>query len=44
MDHIPMKRFGDAGELIGPILFLASQLSSYVTGVMLPVDGGYLIV
>lgn len=43
MDHIPMKRFGDAGELIGPVLFLASQLSSYVTGVMLPVDGGYLI-
>lgn len=44
MDHIPMKRFGDAGELIGPVLFLASQLSSYVTGVMLPVDGGYLTV
>jgi NAD(P)-dependent dehydrogenase (short-subunit alcohol dehydrogenase family) len=42
LEHIPMKRFGDAGELVGPVLFLASELSSYVTGVMLPVDGGYL--
>ena len=42
IDHIPLKRFGEADELIGPVLFLVSQLSSYVTGVMLPVDGGYL--
>lgn len=42
LDHIPMNRFGSATELVGPVVFLASQLSSYVTGVMLPVDGGYL--
>lgn len=40
-DHIPFRRFGEAEELVGPVLFLASGLSSYVTGVMLPVDGGF---
>ncbi len=40
-DHIPLRRFGDAEELVGPALFLASTQSSYVTGVMLPVDGGF---
>jgi NAD(P)-dependent dehydrogenase (short-subunit alcohol dehydrogenase family) len=44
LEHIPLKRFGEADELVGPVLFLASSLSSYVTGVMLPVDGGYLTV
>lgn len=42
--HTPMNRVGEAEELIGPVLFLASHLSSYVTGVILPVDGGYLAV
>lgn len=41
MDHIPMKRFGEADELVGPVLFLASRISSYMTGVMMPVDGGF---
>ena len=36
----PLKRMGQSEELIGPVLFLASSLSSYVTGVVLPVDGG----
>lgn len=40
--HTPMGRFGDPEELVGPVVFLASAMSSYVTGVMLPVDGGYL--
>ncbi|MFM7785173.1 MAG: SDR family NAD(P)-dependent oxidoreductase, partial [Gammaproteobacteria bacterium] len=38
----PMKRMGEPAELTGPVLFLVSQLSSYVTGVVLPVDGGLL--
>ena len=42
MAHTPMKRVGQPEELVGPILFLVSNLSSYVTGVLLPVDGGYL--
>jgi NAD(P)-dependent dehydrogenase (short-subunit alcohol dehydrogenase family) len=41
-EHIPMRRFGDTEELVGPLLFLVSPMSSYVTGVMLPVDGGFL--
>lgn len=40
--HTPLGRFGDPEELVGPVVFLASNMSSYVTGVMLPVDGGYL--
>ena len=42
MTHTPMGRVGEPDELVGPVLFLASRMSSYVTGVMLPVDGGYL--
>lgn len=41
---IPMERYGREGELDTATLFLASQDSSYVTGVMLPVDGGYTAV
>lgn len=40
--HTPMARVGEAEELVGPVLFLASDLSSYITGTVLPVDGGYL--
>ena len=42
MDRVPMRRGGEPGEIVGPALFLASSLASYVTGVVLPVDGGFL--
>ncbi len=38
---IPLERYGEEGELDTAALFLASKASSYVTGVNLPVDGGY---
>jgi NAD(P)-dependent dehydrogenase (short-subunit alcohol dehydrogenase family) len=40
--QIPLRRFGKTSELAGAILFLASEASSYVTGAVIPVDGGYL--
>ena len=40
-NHVPMKRYGKEGELDAAAVFLASEESRYVTGVILPVDGGY---
>jgi NAD(P)-dependent dehydrogenase (short-subunit alcohol dehydrogenase family) len=42
MVRVPSGRPGDARELVAAALFLASDASSYVTGVLLPVDGGLL--
>jgi NAD(P)-dependent dehydrogenase (short-subunit alcohol dehydrogenase family) len=39
----PMGRFGEADELIGAVLYLVSDASSFVTGVVLPIDGGFSI-
>jgi NAD(P)-dependent dehydrogenase (short-subunit alcohol dehydrogenase family) len=38
----PMNRFGELEEMIGAAIFLASEAASFVTGVILPVDGGVL--
>ncbi len=35
------KRWGTADDLVGPTLFLASEAAGFVTGTVLPVDGGY---
>lgn len=40
--HTPMGRFGDPEELVGAVIYLLSPAASYVTGVVLPVDGGFL--
>lgn len=39
--HTPMGRFGDAEELVGAALWLASDASRFVTGIIVPVDGGF---
>ncbi|MEU4542887.1 SDR family NAD(P)-dependent oxidoreductase [Nonomuraea dietziae] len=40
--RVPMRRAGDPAELVAAAIFLASDASSYITGVTLPVDGGLL--
>jgi gluconate 5-dehydrogenase len=40
MTKLPMKRIGQPGDLVGPIVFLAADASSMITGLVLPVDGG----
>jgi len=42
LNGIPLGRLGDPHEIVGPVLFLASQAASMVTGAILPVDGGNL--
>lgn len=39
--HVPMQRYGKEGELNAGAIFLASKEASYVTGAILPIDGGY---
>lgn len=41
VDHTPMKRFGEPEELIGTTLWLCSKASKFVTGTVIPVDGGF---
>ena len=43
-EHVPMQRYGKPGELDAAAVFLASDEARYVTGVVLPVDGGYTCV
>ena len=42
LERVPLGRIGETHEIAGPAVFLASDMSSYVTGVTIPVDGGYL--
>jgi NAD(P)-dependent dehydrogenase (short-subunit alcohol dehydrogenase family) len=44
MTRTPLGRVGQPEELVGPVIFLASSMASYVNGVILPVDGGFLAV
>lgn len=41
IDHTPMARFGEPEELVGTLIWLCSEASDFVTGVVIPVDGGF---
>jgi len=41
IDHTPMARFGQAEDLFGTILWLLSPASAFVTGIVVPIDGGF---
>jgi NAD(P)-dependent dehydrogenase (short-subunit alcohol dehydrogenase family) len=41
INHTPMKRFGEVEDLTGTLLYLLSDLSNFVTGIIIPVDGGF---
>lgn len=41
IDHTPMQRFGNPDDLSGVLLWLASDASRFVTGIVVPVDGGF---
>jgi NAD(P)-dependent dehydrogenase (short-subunit alcohol dehydrogenase family) len=41
LDHTPMGRFGKPEDLVGTVLWLLSPSSSFVTGIVVPVDGGF---
>ncbi|MBN1435815.1 MAG: SDR family oxidoreductase [Sedimentisphaerales bacterium] len=41
VDHTPMGRFGDAEELVGSVIYLLSDAAKFVTGIVLPIDGGF---
>jgi NAD(P)-dependent dehydrogenase (short-subunit alcohol dehydrogenase family) len=41
IDHTPMGRFGDPSDLVGTLLWLLSDSSKFVNGVVVPVDGGF---
>ncbi|MCW5701994.1 MAG: SDR family NAD(P)-dependent oxidoreductase [Bradyrhizobium sp.] len=44
LSHTPLGRTGKPEDLVGPAIFLASDLAGYVTGAILMADGGYLTV
>lgn len=41
VEHTPMGRFGEPEELVGSAVYLASDASRFVTGIVVPVDGGF---
>ena len=43
LKKIALRRFGEVGDVVGVALFLATEASSYITGALIPVDGGMTI-
>src|SRR5690606_37870361 len=43
VDKTPMGRFGEAEELLGALIWLLSDASRFVTGVVVPIDGGFSV-
>jgi NAD(P)-dependent dehydrogenase (short-subunit alcohol dehydrogenase family) len=43
IDRTPLKRWGQPDDIAGAVVFLCSPAAAFITGVILPVDGGYLI-
>jgi len=41
LDHTPMGRYGEPAELVGTLIWLISDAAKFVTGVVVPVDGGF---
>jgi NAD(P)-dependent dehydrogenase (short-subunit alcohol dehydrogenase family) len=41
LSHTPMGRFGEPDDLMGTILWLLSPASAFVTGIIVPIDGGF---
>jgi NAD(P)-dependent dehydrogenase (short-subunit alcohol dehydrogenase family) len=41
IDHTPFGRFGQPDELVGTLTWLCSDASKFVTGIIVPVDGGF---
>ena len=44
LDHTPLGPAGQPKDIVGPAIFLASDLSAYVTGSIVMADGGYLTI
>jgi NAD(P)-dependent dehydrogenase (short-subunit alcohol dehydrogenase family) len=44
LDHTPLGRAGKPDDIVGPAIFLASDLSAYVTGAIVMADGGYRVI
>lgn len=43
LDRTPLRRWGTPDDLVGPVLFLASEAARFITGAVVPVDGGYSV-
>lgn len=43
LGRTPMGRWGEPEDLAGPAMFLATPLASFMTGTVIPIDGGYAI-